>query len=140
MKNIFLFFSFVVLLISCDPMRRINIKNESGGEAEIIWTLKDLDSLYKSPFFLSSSKKVNFQLQSVKPYKEINMSFGEGFWSIDYLKEVTDRLESLEIKTASGTIKLDSSDQINTFLSARRKGLKNRKIDIIIKDLSLHHE
>jgi hypothetical protein len=125
-------FIFCTLAVCCSPMRKINIKNRSGSDIDVTWKLKDLDSLYLSPFFLSNSKTVAFHLNSEKPYNNIKMSFGMGSWPKDTLNAITDRLESLEIKSVGGTIFLDSSDKIFSFLYHRRKGIGNRKIEILI--------
>src|SRR5947209_10513964 len=127
-----IFFIVVCLLISaCDSMRRIDMKNSSGQDAEIIWTLKDMDSLYKSPFFLSNSKKVKFKLKKDSPYNEANMSFGTGVWTKEALDSITERLDSLEIRSSSGTITM-GSDEMNKYLKERRKGLGKRKIALVI--------
>lgn len=123
---------FVLCLLNCSPMRRIDMKNRSGGDAEITWTLKDLDSLYKSPFFISNSKTTRFQLKAGKPYNTVKMSFGMGSWPKDTLMMITDRIESLEIKSAQNTIQLNSSKDIYNFLYKRRKGIGKRKIEILI--------
>jgi len=112
-------------------MRRIDMKNSSGQDAEIIWTLKDMDSLYKSPFFLSNSKKVKFKLKKDSPYNEANMSFGTGVWTKEALDSITERLDSLEIRSSSGTITM-GSDEMNKYLKERRKGLGKRKIALVI--------
>jgi hypothetical protein len=120
------------LLLGCSPQRKINMKNASGDAVEITWTLKELDSLYLSPFFISNSRTVKFELKPQKPYDEVKMSFGMGSWPKDTLAIITDRLESLEIKSANGTILLNSSKDIYSFLYNRRKGMGNRKIEILI--------
>ena len=121
-----------MLLFNCSPLRKINMKNRSGGDVEITWKLKDLDSLYKSPFFMNLSRTTKFELKPDKPYNTVKMSFGMGSWPKDTLKMITDRLESLEIKSPNGTIKLDSSNNIYSFLWSRRKGIGKRKIEILI--------
>lgn len=121
-----------VNMVGCDPMRRIDMKNKSGQDVEITWKLKDLDSLYKSPFFISNSKTVKFNLKPSKPYNRANMSFGIGTWTPAFLTEITDRLEALEILSQSDTIKLKSSEEINSFLSTRRKGIGKRRIEILV--------
>ena len=120
------------LLASCSPLRKINMKNRSGGDVEITWTLKELDSLYLSPFFISNSRTVKFELKPQNPYNTVKMSFGMGSWPKDTLSMITNRIESLEIKSANGTILLNSSDDIHAFLYNRRKGIGNRKIEILI--------
>ena len=128
----YLLLIFCILAVCCSPMRKINIKNRSGNDIDVTWKLKELDSLYLSPFFISNSKTVAFHLKSDKPYNNIKMSFGMGSWPKDTLTQITERLESLEIKSAGGTIFLDSSDKIFSFLYHRRKGIGHRKIEIMI--------
>jgi hypothetical protein len=118
----------------CDPLRRIEMKNRSGQDVEIRWKLKDLDSIYKSDFFISNSENLSFELKPEKPYNEVKMSFGEGTWKPKDLEAVTERLESLRIRSSAGTLELNSSSEIYRFLSHRRKGIGKRKILILIKD------
>lgn len=128
-------FAFAWMLFSiagCDPMRRINIINQSGRIAEVIWVIRE-DSILKSPFFYSVSDSVVFSLKSNKPYNLVKMSFGTGYWSADELIKITDDLKLMEIRAASGVIKLDSPEEINTFLALRRQGIDNSKIRIVIK-------
>ena len=120
------------MLPGCSPLRKINMKNRSGEDVEITWTLKEMDSLYKSPFFMSNSRTVRFKLKPGKPYNEVKMSFGMGSWPKDTLALITDRLESLEIKSAGGTMQLNSAEDIYSFLYKRRKGIGKRKIEILV--------
>ena len=123
----------VVLLWACSPYRRIHIKNESGGNAQVKWNLLENDSLPHSPFYLYSSTEVKFDLKAQSPYDELKLSMGMGSWSNDTLAMMIRGLESMEIKTPRRTIKIDSS-QLYSFLAGKRKGIGNRKILIIIKD------
>lgn len=132
MKYVYCFAFLLLCLTACDPMRRIHIKNETGNKAEVKWKLREADSLYKSPFFLSNDMSTRFELFPEKPYNEVNMSFGAGHWSNGYLKEVTNRLQSLEIKANGKTLAIDSA-QLYTYLSQRRKGLGKRTIEITLK-------
>src|SRR5579885_3484348 len=124
-----------ILLISCDPLRRIDMKNTGSEDAEFIWSLKEMDSLYKSPFFLSNSKKIKFKLNANKPYNEANMSFGSGIWTRQAIDSITERLDSLEIKSSAGTIKMGAED-INSLLKNHRKGLGKRTIVLTTSDLT----
>jgi hypothetical protein len=118
----------------CNPLRMIEMKNRSGQDVEIRWKLKDLDSIYKSDFFISNSENLSFELKPAKPFNEVKMSFGEGTWKPKDLEAVTERLESLRIRSSAGTLELTSSSEIYQFLSHRRKGIGKRKILILIKD------
>jgi hypothetical protein len=117
---------------ACNPTRRIDMKNHSGDDASITWTMKDGDSLYRSYFFISNSTELKFDLKPNSPYNEVRMSFGMGAWKKDTLKIITKPLQSLQIKSNSGTIQLDSQEEIYTFLWNRRKGITKRKIEILI--------
>jgi len=108
------------------------MENRSGSEAEIIWTLKEADSLYKSPFFISNSITTKFNLKPDKPYNIVKMSFGIGSWPKAVLASLTERLESLEIKSEKGTIQINSPKEIYSFLYSRRMGIGKRKIEILI--------
>jgi hypothetical protein len=130
--SIVAFLIIYLLMLGCSPLRKINMKNQSDGDVEITWTLKEQDSLFLSPFFMSNSRTVKFELKPEKPYNEVKMSFGMGSWPKDTLAIITDRLESLRIKSANGTIFLDSSKKIYSFLFNRRKGIGKRKIEILI--------
>jgi hypothetical protein len=118
----------------CNPLRMIEMKNKSGQDVDIRWKLKDLDSIYKSDFFISNSENLTLELKPVKPFNEVKMSFGEGTWKPKDLEAVTERLESLRIRSAAGTLELKSSSDIYRFLMHRRKGIGKRKILILIKD------
>ena len=120
------------VVASCSPMRKIEMKNASDSDVEITWKLKELDSLYKSPFFISNSITTKFELKPARPYNTVEMTFGMGSWSKDILTTITDRLESLEIKSANGTIQLNSPEYIYSFLYNRRLGIGKRKIEILI--------
>src|SRR5215204_7005639 len=95
-----------VFLSSCDPVRRIDMKNESADTAHIIWTLNE-DSLMYNPFLLSNSKELKFSLNTSKR-KEINMSFGAGSWSPKEVEKLVGHLTSLEIISPKQRIKIDS--------------------------------
>jgi hypothetical protein len=133
MKNILILLSILLILQGCNPMRRIDMKNRSGGEVAITWKLQDRDSIYKSDFFISNSDEVSFEIKPGET-NDVKMTFGVGNWKPAALYAVTEKLESLEIKSASGTIVLKSPDDIYNFLINRRRGLTNRRIVIEIID------
>jgi hypothetical protein len=108
------------------------MRNQSGRDVEIIWTIKEADSLFTNPFFISNSRTLTFELKPDKPYNEVKMSFGVGSWPRDTLAILTKTLESLEIKSSNGIIQLKSPEDIYAFLLSRRKGIGNRKIEILI--------
>jgi hypothetical protein len=126
--KIILFFLAVIILPSCDPMRRIYIKNNSNGDAEVTWIIKE-DSILSSPLFISNNPEVKFHL-APKPNKVINMSCGIGEWSIEALDNFVDDLESLELKWVGGAIKMTNVDSIKNFLYNRRIGLDHGTISI----------
>lgn len=130
MKSLFSLILLSMTLLACSPLRRIVMKNGSGGEVVFTWELKDLDSLYKSPFFISNSRTTRFVLQPGNPHHTVKMGFGMGSWPADSLQMITDRLASLEIRSPAGTIRLGSSKEIFTFLYNRRRGLGKRRIVI----------
>lgn len=122
-----------LLLAGCDPMRRIQMKNESSGEAEIIFKIKE-DSLHKSPFYISSRQEQPFRLTKDKPGNAINMSAGIGNWTPSHLRTVVDDLEAMTIRWQGGEIKLEDEESIFNFLLSRRKGLGKDKIAIRVKE------
>ncbi len=133
----FVFFGMgciLLLMVGCNPMRRIDMKNASGGDVEITWKLNDRDSSYKSDFFISNSKTLSFNLKPEKPLNEVNMTFGIGSWKPEDLALITERLEALKIKSPAGTIELKSPEEIYAFLANRRKGITKRKIMILVKN------
>jgi hypothetical protein len=127
----FLFILSIVALPGCDPARRINMKNTSGHDAEVIWLIKE-DSIGNSPFFMNSSKEVKFTLQSNAPYNLIKLSLGQGNWAPAHFNAITEDLDSLIIRSHQGQIKL-STDELKAFLWPRRLGLDKGKILIHIK-------
>ena len=118
-----------ILHASCDPVRRIDMKNESGDSARVIWTLND-DSLMNNPFLLSNSKELTFTLYPPKN-NAIKMSFGTGNWSPREVQKLTGYLKSLEIITSSQRIKIDSLPLLKEYLLARRKGIGGARIEIV---------
>jgi hypothetical protein len=122
----------LAFMVSCDPMRRINMVNKSSKDAEVVWVIKK-DSVIKSPFFISNSDSVVFQLKNDKPYHIAKMSFGSGAWSSAQLDNLIDDLKGMEIHAASGNIRLDSAADIKSFLALRRTGLDKSKIKIVVK-------
>lgn len=110
------------------------MKNASGSEVKITWLLKDEDSLYTSPFFISNSRELTFRLKPQSPYNEVKMSFGIGSWPADTLKLVLRKVQSLEIRSASGTMKLEGTQAVYDFLAIRRTGLGRRNIRIIVTE------
>jgi len=124
----------ILLLAACNPMRRIDMLNRSGGDMTIRWKLKERDSIFSSPFYYSNSDEVAFTLKPESPYNTIKMTFGVGRWSRDTLRVISDQLESLEIESSKGRIFLDQPDDIYQFLLQRRKGIGNRKIQILVSD------
>lgn len=126
----FLFISTIAFLYSCDPARRINMKNTSGGDAEIIWLIKE-DSLANSPFFMSLSKEITFSLQSKPPYNHVKLSLGEGSWSAVHFNNIMEDVDSLIIRSHNGEIRM-GQEELKAFLWSRRMGLDKGKINIYI--------
>jgi hypothetical protein len=117
------------ILTGCDPARRINMKNNSGADAEITWVIKE-DSIHSSPFFISSSKEQKFELKADSPGNAIYMSAGVGTWTPKYLREVVNDLDSVIIRWKDKELKLSSEEEIFSFLLPRRKGVGKDKIEI----------
>jgi hypothetical protein len=123
----------MAVITACDPARRINMKNESGGDAEITWVIKE-DSIHKSPFFISSSKEQTFELTKDKPGNAIYMSAGVGKWTPRYLREIVNDLDTVIIRWNGKELKLSSEEEIFAFLMPRRKGIGKEKIEITLTD------
>jgi dihydroxyacetone kinase-like predicted kinase len=119
------------LLYSCDPLRRINMKNRSGEDADIIWTLLK-DSAKTSLLFISNDEEVKFHLKTNRPKNEANMSFGIGSWTNEMLKSLADDLESLHINTNKDSLHLKTTADIWKYLSDRKKGFGKNKIQITL--------
>ena len=134
MKAVLIIVISFLLLAACNPMRRIDMLNRSGSDMKITWKLKERDSIYTSPFFYSGSDEVEFKLKPEAPYNTVKMTFGVGRWSRDTLRVISDQLESLEIESGRGKILLNTPDDIYNYLVQRRKGIGNRKIQILVKD------
>jgi hypothetical protein len=121
-----------ITCISCDPLRRIDLKNETGDSAYVIWTMEE-DSINFNPFHLSNSKELKFTLYPPKN-NEIKMSFGAGNWTPTEVGKLVQRLVSLEIISSSQHIKIDSLPLLKEFLLARRKGVGGATIEIVISN------
>jgi hypothetical protein len=118
----------LTIAVSCSPVRRIDMKNSGTDTVEFIWTMNE-DSLSNNPFMLSNSKELKFALYPPKRSR-INMSFGQGNWSPSEVQKLVNKLVSLEIKSPSQNIKLDSLPLLKDYLLARRKGLDGSRIEL----------
>lgn len=116
----------------CNPVRLITMTNKTVDTVGIVWTLNE-DSLMNNPFLLSNSKKLKFTLYPPKS-TEIKMSFGPGAWKPKDVEKLAGYLESLEITSSRQKIKIDSLPLLKDFLLARRKGIGDAKIEIVISD------
>ncbi len=131
-KNCLLLTAIILLLFSCDPARRIQMKNKSNEDAFVIWTLKE-DSARFSPFFISNSTEVKIDLKRKAPDNTVNMSFGMGTWDDAIFMDLIDDLVSLEIKKATDSFKLSAQQEIKQYLAAKRKGYGNSIIRLVIE-------
>lgn len=116
--------------LGCNPVRRIDMKNETADTVRFIWRLNE-DSLMNNPFLLSNSKKLEFILYPPK-VKAIKMSFGEGNWRPKEVQKLVGFLESFEILSPSQHIKIDSLPVLQNFLLARRRGIGGARIEIAV--------
>ncbi|HVE60260.1 MAG TPA: hypothetical protein VNA26_00470 [Chitinophagaceae bacterium] len=126
------FIAAIVFLLSCNPSRRINMRNTGDSVAEVIFKLKE-DSAKTSPFFISNSTKVNFNLKNTKPHNSATMSFGLGAWNKTSIKNIVDDLESFEIKHAKDSLLLDTENQIAEYFLTKRKGTFKSRIEIVLR-------
>ncbi len=131
MQKIFIAIVVVSFTTACNPVRRIDIKNNSGQEAEVVFAIKE-DSILNSPFYISNDTELRLPLKTEHPYNLIKMTFGEGPWNDAFLADITDDLESMQITSTTGTITLNTPADIEKFLMARRKGITRRKIKIYV--------
>lgn len=120
------------LAAGCNPTRRIDMRNLSGQEAEVTFTIKE-DSILVSPFYLNSAEKMTVRLGTQHPYNLAKLSFGIGPWQRPYLEDITDDLEEIEIKDGKGAKKMTSQEEMIAFLSDRISGVTRRKIKINIE-------
>lgn len=118
-------------LLACDPLRRLQMENTSGNNAVVEWQLKENDSLFRHPLMISNSKDVHFRLGTNRPYNYVNMSFGTGNWSPDYLQNFLKGVEALKINKGNGETIL-KEDSLYDYLLARRRGIGGRKLYILI--------
>jgi hypothetical protein len=130
--KILLIFTLVALVCSCDPMRRINIKNHSNEDAEVIWQIHE-DSLLKSPLYIGNDPEVKYQLKQQPPYNVIKIPFGYGRWTTEYIKSIADDIKELIVIKGSDTSHYNSTAQIWQYLEERKKGLGKKRIEILIK-------
>jgi hypothetical protein len=126
--SLFLLPALTACLLSCDPARRIEMKNSSADTALVIWRVKK-DSIGFNAFNLSNNRELKFTLPPNRN-SEIKMSFGIGVWSPEEVERLIHRLESFEIRTGQQNFKIDSLSQLRSYLLARRKG--SSRIQIII--------
>jgi hypothetical protein len=121
----------VLFFLSCNPMRRINMRNISNEDAEFIFKLKE-DSAKTSPLFISTSPKISFNLKNKQPYNRAVVSLGFGKWTEASIKNIADDLESFEIKHAIDSVLLTSEAQIVKYFFDRRKGTFKSRIEILV--------
>ncbi|MDQ3682262.1 MAG: hypothetical protein M3352_04205 [Bacteroidota bacterium] len=107
------------------------MRNKSNNDAEVIFKLKE-DSAKTSPFFISNSTRVDFNLKNKKPQNFASMSFGLGRWTEASIKNIADDLESFEIKHTKDSMLLTTEDQIAKYFFAKRKGTFKSRIEIIL--------
>lgn len=118
----------IAVLVGCDPVRRIDMVNNTADTVQFIWKLNE-DSLMYNPFLLSNSKELSFTLTPPK-VTAINLSFGQGSWTPREVQKLVGFLSAFEIKSPSQKIKIDSLPLLKQFLLARRKGLGGARIQI----------
>jgi len=124
---------FILLAFaSCDPLRRIVVKNESTEKATITFKLKE-DSALHSPVFINNSEKVSYTITNLSPHNKMRLSFGSGNWTHGAIKNLADDLDYLEIESTAGNQKLASEEEIITFLKEHLKGILRKNIHINIK-------
>ena len=132
MKFTSLLIFLVLMVTSCDPSRRISMVNQTDSEAWVGFKLLS-DSVNVSPLYISNSKLVEFPLMTKNPHDRVTMSFGIGNWNPISLRNFVDDLESMEIRSSSGQLNIESQDSIYQFLSLRRRGFGKTRIQINIR-------
>ncbi len=130
--KIFLSIVVTVFICSCDPMRRINIKNQSNEEVVVIWQIHK-DSVLTSPMFIGNDPEVKYTLKQDPPFNLIKIPFGYGRWTTDYIKSVADDLKGLIVIKGSDSLHFNSTAQIWQYLEERKKGFGKKRIEIVIK-------
>ncbi len=103
----------------CNPARRISMKNSSADTAEFILTASD-DSIGFNPLVLHNSKELRFRIPPGKN-NEINLSFGLGEWTKDYIDFFIKYLVAVQMTSAHQNVKLDSAQTIKDYFLAHRK-------------------
>jgi hypothetical protein len=121
----------LLMLTSCDPMRRVIIKNNSAEPATITWRLKE-DSAMHSKLFISNSKEVRFTIKNSPPHNVIRIPFGIGNWKKGDLQNLADDLESLEINSSSINVLLSTEEEIKAYLQANIRGILHKNIKIYV--------
>ena len=128
MKSSFIIASVLCfMLASCDPLRRVQMLNNTSGTVEFIWQLKE-DSALHSPLFINNALQVHFKLLSQKPHHMANLSVGQGPWTHTDITEFADDLESITIIKGIDTTLITSSAAIASLLYGKRKGLTKSRI------------
>lgn len=133
MKALIFFVCLLAMLVGCNPTRRIIFKNHSGENASFYWIMKDRDSLWRSPFFMSDTDSSGFTLKINKPQNVAEMSFGSGSWTPDFLQEAIKDVKSIHLQWKKGVIDLNSPEEIMSFLLDRRRGIDKHRIVILFE-------
>lgn len=128
---LFFLLAFCLSCFGCHSSKRIIIENKTKEEAEITFVLNP-DSLHQSRLYILNSDTVRFVMNHTK-HRKIKMSFGSGNWRPKSLTAFADDLQYLQLKWNKDFIKLDSTQGIIDFLSARRKGMDKSQVRIILE-------
>jgi hypothetical protein len=120
-----------LLVLSCDPSRRIEMKNKTSDTAEITWKSQE-DSIGFNPFVLNNAKELTFKLPPNK-HSEMKFSFGLGTWSPQEVEKAIHWIEYFQIKTPKSSMRIDSLPMLRDYLLARRKGIGGSKIEIVVE-------
>lgn len=120
------------LLSSCDPYRRINMRNQSDAEASILFALKK-DSSVKSYFSISNDTSLTIKLLPAPPHNLAKMSFGSGKWTEAFIKSVADDLASITILHRNDSTVMNTEDAIWNYLMTHRKGFGKKRLEIVFQ-------
>ena len=131
MKSALLIASVLLILFtSCDPLRRVQMRNHTTGPVEFILQLKE-DSALHSPLFINNALMVHFKLLPEKPHHLANLSVGIGSWTHMDITDFADDLEAVIIIKDKDTTHITSSAAIASLLYGKRKGLTKSRIVLI---------
>ena len=123
MKKLSLFIGICAFLISCDPGKRITIRNKTKSDVRINFSKQNWITPDSQEFYLGNTGNT-----------KMTLSYGLGNWQENEIDTVWGQIDFVSIFTEKDTILLSQKEDFVNLISIKRKGLLNENLSIKIKD------